>query len=45
MTITGRLAVAHFELEFIRKTLIDILTLRSDRLLTAHEHGLQGALF
>ncbi|HSW62682.1 MAG TPA: transposase, partial [Dissulfurispiraceae bacterium] len=30
---------------FERKTLIDILTLRSDRLLAAHEHGLQGALF
>ncbi|KAF0177110.1 MAG: hypothetical protein FD164_2381, partial [Nitrospirae bacterium] len=27
------------------KTLIDILTLRADRLLTTHEQGLQGALF
>lgn len=30
---------------FERKTLIDILTLRADRLLTTHEQGLQGALF
>lgn len=30
---------------FERKTLIDILTLRPERLLTAHEQGLQGSLF
>ena len=30
---------------FERKTLIDILTLRPERLLPAHEQGLQGSLF
>jgi len=30
---------------FERKTLIDILTLRPERLLAAHEQGLQGSLF